>query len=123
MAIWVGVIGLAGVVIGAIIPWFLAREEREHRVREARRAEKMAAFERFAIHLLRIENAELNGPGAGEQLKTEFEEVWMPVLILCDRGGPVLKAMGTIPKVTVEAGLEKGTAVKMTKAMYEELNG
>lgn len=123
MAIWVGVIGLVGVVIGAVIPWFLAREDREHGVREARRAEKMAAFERLAVYLLRLENAEHNGPAIIEQLKIEFEEVWMPVLIVCDRGGPVLKAMGKIPEITVKAGLEKGTAVRLSKAMHEEMNG
>ena len=118
-----GVITLIGVALGACIPWFMAKGEREHRVREARRAEKMAAFERFAVHLLRIENAKHNSPAIIEQLNTELEEVWMPVLILCDRDGPVAKEILAIKKLTVEAGMESGTAVKMSKAMHEELNG
>lgn len=110
-----------GVLIGAGITWVLARGERQHRIQEARRAEKIAAFERLAVHVLRIENAKVNSPEIVKQLTTEFEEVWIPVLMLCDKDGPVSKELRSIKPMTADTGLEKGTAVRLTKAMHEEL--
>lgn len=113
--------GLVGVLIGAGITWAVAREERKHRVREARRAEKMVVFQRFLIHLMEIEMAEVNGPDSTRKLAAEIEEVWAPVVLLCEPGGPVLREIGLIKELTPETGLEKGTWAKMTRAMREEM--
>ncbi|MPZ70377.1 MAG: hypothetical protein GEU71_12745 [Actinobacteria bacterium] len=117
MEAWVG---LAGVFLGSGIGWFLARDERKHRVREARRAEKKAAFERFAIYLQRLESISNTGFAAG-QLKEDLEEVWMPVLLVCEWEGPVHQEIMALKNVTPQAGVPKGTAVDMIRAMQKEM--
>lgn len=83
-------VGLLGVVIGALITWWISRGEREARIKEARREEKRIAFARLLETLRLVLASESDDSVATNNLHIAVFEA----LLFSDHNGLVFKVLG-----------------------------
>lgn len=114
-------IGFVGVVLGSIITSLAARGDRKFRVKEARRAEKMAAFGRLLNYVDDVQGHEAMSDEELKEVGTRGSRVLNGALLVCDEDGQLFKSL--TEEYTAEALLAGGTELgtSLLLAIREEL--